>query len=403
MRWRSSTTLSLFLTSFFALSWIVLLLSFYFQSLELFLITIVLLLLTFFTRLYLKKAGEHVELVNNRRTIKLFKGEQETLSFTLNNTGNVPIWNGQLHFSLEPILHVSNVDLVQNTKNLQFYSIPYYLGRKEGKTISFPIYADKRGVTRIRKVELLIKDLFGWGRQLSILESLFQTEILIYPELLEVKGVERLSTFEMGSHSYEHSLYENLSSPAGSREYESSDPFNRIHWKATARTSELKTKVYERSIDLRWIFVLDLSVKRKNSPGQVSKDIETYISQLAFLCELATKRGVSFELHINLDPEGPSPCMTLEAGEGNAQLSNALELLARIDETRPLLSFERMSAWLRKRITDRSVVIRLGEPIQESKEAAFYHLLERKGHKCYEVKMSGDDAYLSHLERKKES
>ena len=139
MRWRSSTTLSLFLTSFFALSWIVLLLSFYFQSFELFLITIALLLLTFFTRLYLKNAGEHVELVNNRRTIKLFKGEQETLSFTLNNTGKVPIWNGQLHFSLEPILHVSNVDLVQNTKNLQFYSIPYYLGRKEGKTISFPL------------------------------------------------------------------------------------------------------------------------------------------------------------------------------------------------------------------------------------------------------------------------
>jgi uncharacterized protein (DUF58 family) len=399
MRWESQTTLSLFLSSFLGLSWVLLIVAFYFQSVELFLITIALMVLAYGTRFYLKKAARSVQVENKRRTIKLFKGEYETLSFSIQNQGRLPIWNGELHFALEPVLHLSHLEIVQNTKSLHYYSVPFFLKQEERKNISFSIHAHQRGATRIRKLQFTIKDLFGLGSRVSRLYGFFQTEVLIYPELKEVKGVEQLSTYEMGNFAYEHSLYENLSAPAGAREYVSTDPFNRIHWKATARTSELKTKVYERAIEMRWVFILDLSVKRKNSPGQVSHNIEAYISQLAFLCSVATKRGIAFEIHINLDPEGPAPSMVLEAGDGNAQLSKALELLARIDDTRPLLSFDRMSSLLKKRLTQRSVLIRLGEPIQSKEEMTFYQFLKNKGHKCYDVLSSDGHAYLSEIER----
>ncbi|MCA0171155.1 DUF58 domain-containing protein [Bacillus sp. RAR_GA_16] len=291
MRWESHTTLSLFLTSFLGLSWILLIVAFYFQSTELFLITIASMVLAYGTRLYLKKAASSVQIENKRRTIKLFKGEQETLSFSIQNRGRLPIWNGELRFALEPVLDLSHLEMVHNTKNLHYYSVPFFLRKEEQKNISFSIQAHQRGATRIRKLQYTIKDLFGLGSHVSSLTDFFQTEVVIYPELKEVKGVEQLSTFEMGNFAYEHSLYENLSAPAGAREYVSTDPFNHIHWKATARTSELKTKVYERSIEMRWVFILDLSVKRKNSPGQVSNNMEAYISQLAFLCTVATKRG----------------------------------------------------------------------------------------------------------------
>ncbi|MYL63197.1 DUF58 domain-containing protein [Bacillus hwajinpoensis] len=399
MRWESRTTLSLFLSSFLGLSWVLVIISFYFQSVELFIITIAVMLLTYGTRIYLKKAATSVQIENKRHTIKLFKGEHETLSFSIQNQGNLPIWNGELRFAVEPVIHIAQLEVVQNTKNLHYYYVPFFLRRNERKNISFSIHAYKRGATRIRNLQLIIKDLFGLGSRQSSLQGFSQTEVLIYPELSEVQGVEQLSTYEMGSHAYERSLYENLCAPAGAREYANSDPFNRIHWKATARTSELKTKVYERSIEMRWVFILDLSVKRKNSPGQVSNNIEAYISQLAFLCSVATKRGIAFEIHINLEPEGPASSMVLEVGEGNAQLSKALELLARIDDTRPLLSFERMSLLLQKRLSERSVLIRLGEPIQSKEEETFYQFLKSIGHMCYDVKMSDGYAYLSKIER----
>ena len=399
MKWESQTTLSSFLSSFLGLSWFLVIAAFYFQSVELFLITIALMVLAYGTRLYLKKAATSVQFENKRRTIKLFKGEHETLSFSIQNQGRLPIWNGELRFALEPVLHLSQQEIVQNTKNLHYYSVPFFLRQDQQKNISFSIHAHQRGATRIRKLQFTIKDLFGLGSHVSSLYGFFQTEVVIYPELKEVKGVEQLSTYEMGNFAYEHSLYENLSAPAGAREYVSTDPFNRIHWKATARTSELKTKVYERSIEMRWVFILDLSVKRKNSPGQVSNHIEAYISQLAFLCTVATKRGIAFEIYINLDPEGPDPSMILEAGEGNAQLSKALELLARIDDTRPLLSFDRMSSLLKKRLTQRSVLIRLGEPMQSIEEINFYQFLKNKGHMCYDVVLSDGHAYLSEIER----
>ncbi|WP_273833004.1 DUF58 domain-containing protein [Guptibacillus sedimenti] len=399
MSWESKTTLSLFLSSFLGLSWVLIIISFYLQSVELFIVTMALMLLSYGTRIYLKKAATSVQVENKRHTIRLFKGEHETLSFSIQNQGKLPIWNGELRFAVESVIHLSQLEIVQNTKNLHYYDVPFFMRRNERKNISFSIHAYERGATRIRNLQFIIKDLFGLGRRLSSFQGFSQTEILIYPELREVQGVEQLSTYEMGSHAYEHSLYENLCAPAGAREYANSDPFNRIHWKATARTSELKTKVYERSIEMRWVFILDLSVKRKNSPGQVSNNIEAYISQLAFLCSVATKRGIAFEIHINLDPEGPASSMVLEVGEGNAQLSKALELLARIDDTRPLISFERMSSLLKKRISERSVLIRLGEPIQSKEEETFYQFMKSIGHMCYDVKMSDGYAYLSKIER----
>ncbi|WP_226657093.1 DUF58 domain-containing protein [Pseudalkalibacillus hwajinpoensis] len=399
MRWESRTTLSYFLSSFMGLSWVFLIAAFYFQSVELFMITMAFMLLTYGTRIYLKKATESVQIENKRRTLKLFKGEHDTLSFSLQNRGKLPIWSGEMRFALEPVLHVTSLESVQNTKNLHYYSVPFFLRKNERKHISFPVHAYERGATRIRNLQFTIHDLFGLGSCLSRFNGFSQTEVLIYPELSEVRGVEHLSTYEMGNHAYEHSLYENLSAPSGAREYVNGDSFNRIHWKATARTSELKTKVYERSIEMKWVFFLDLSVKRKNSPGQVSSNIEAYISRLAFLCTIATKRAVAFEIYINLDPEGPASSMVLETGEGNAQLSRALELMARIDDTRPLLSFERMSSLLKKQITERSVFIRIGEPFQSNEEEAFYGSLKNKGHKCYDVTMSDGHAYLNEIER----
>src|SRR5204863_9822905 len=44
-----------------------------------------------------------------------------------------------------------------------------------------------------------------------------------------------------------HRLYEDPTRIGGVRPYEAGDPMNRVHWRATARTGQLHSKVYEPS------------------------------------------------------------------------------------------------------------------------------------------------------------
>ncbi|MFP3340210.1 hypothetical protein R0J91_19685, partial [Micrococcus sp. SIMBA_131] len=82
-----------------------------------FIVTMALILLSYGTRIYLKKAATSVQVENKRHTIRLFKGEHETLSFSIQNQGTLPIWNGELRFAVEPVIHLSQLEIVQNTKN----------------------------------------------------------------------------------------------------------------------------------------------------------------------------------------------------------------------------------------------------------------------------------------------
>jgi uncharacterized protein (DUF58 family) len=55
-----------------------------------------------------------------------------------------------------------------------------------------------------------------------------------------------------------HRLYEDPTRIAGVRRYEAGDPLNRIHWRATARTGEFHSKIFEPSCIVGATILLDL-------------------------------------------------------------------------------------------------------------------------------------------------
>src|ERR1019366_8024802 len=54
---------------------------------------------------------------------------------------------------------------------------------------------------------------------------------------------------------------------AGVRPYQQGDPLNRIHWRATARTGELHSRIYETSRVAGATFLLDFHAQSFQGPG----------------------------------------------------------------------------------------------------------------------------------------
>src|SRR5205823_3339540 len=88
-------------------------------------------------------------------------------------------------------------------------------------------------------------DLFGLHRRYRA-----DTEphfLLVYPQVVPLLGYDLASRRPIGDVRIMHRLFEDPTRIGGVRQYEAGDPMNRVHWRATARTGVLHSKVYEPS------------------------------------------------------------------------------------------------------------------------------------------------------------
>ena len=88
-------------------------------------------------------------------------------------------------------------------------------------------------------------DVFGLHRRYRVAtEPHF---LLVYPQVRPLAGFDIASRRPIGEVKMSYRLFEDPTRMAGVRRYEAGDPLNRIHWRATARTGMLHSKMYEPS------------------------------------------------------------------------------------------------------------------------------------------------------------
>jgi len=88
-------------------------------------------------------------------------------------------------------------------------------------------------------------DVFGLHRRYRLLtEPQF---VLILPKVLPLQGYSLASRRPLGEIRVAHRLFEDPTRLAGVRLFQQGDPLNRVHWRATARTGALHSRVYENS------------------------------------------------------------------------------------------------------------------------------------------------------------
>jgi uncharacterized protein (DUF58 family) len=153
--------------------------------------------------------------------------------------------------------------------------------------VEYQVHCQMRGYYQLGPLVMESGDLFGLHRRYRV--DADPHFLLVYPKVVALAGYELASRRPIGDVRLTHRLYEDPTRIAGVRPYEAGDPLNRVHWRATARTGELHSKVYEPSTLAGATILLDLHRDGYPSRG------EPHRSELAVTASASVANAV-FEM-----------------------------------------------------------------------------------------------------------
>ncbi len=185
---------------------------------------------------------ENLTAVRECNRVAVNVGEKVAVVITLRNRGLLPVAWALVEVLLPHgamIFDPPSLSLLGS--RLQLFSF-----RPHGQAMLFyQLQCNRRGYHQIGPLMVETGDLFGLDRRYRMLT--LPHFLLVYPEIAPLEGYELASRMPLGEVRMSHRLFEDPTRIAGVRAYEAGDPLNRVHWRATARTGSLHSKVYEPS------------------------------------------------------------------------------------------------------------------------------------------------------------
>jgi uncharacterized protein (DUF58 family) len=151
-----------------------------------------------------------------------------------------------------------------------------------------------RGYFQIGPLTLESGDLFGLHRRFRVLTE--PTFLLVYPRIVPLLGYDVASRRPIGDVTLSHRLYEDPTRIAGVRPYEAGDPLNRVHWRATARTGSLHSKIHEPSTLSGATILLDFhqaGYPQRGEPFRSEMAVTTAVSLANAVYEMGQQIGLA--------------------------------------------------------------------------------------------------------------
>jgi len=218
----------------------------------------ILLLSRFFTRTWTEKI-----VANRQCTGDVFEiGEHIEVTVEIENKGPLSIPWLIIEDSLPREV------LVQRPRRIQVDGGRLTLTRLspgEAESLNYTVTFLMRGYYQLGPLLLETGDVFGLHRRFRVAgEPHFA---LVLPKVLPLQGYNLASRRPLGEIRVVHRLFEDPTRLAGVRPYQQGDPLNRIHWRATARTGQIHSRIYETSRVAGATFLLDFHTQSYQGTG----------------------------------------------------------------------------------------------------------------------------------------
>src|SRR5262249_26709762 len=196
-------------------------------------------------------------------------GHKVKVHVTIRNNGHIPVpW-----VLLEDMLPKYAIKHPQRLKVVG-KRIQARMLRSQGEVeLKYELRCKGRGYFQIGPLVMESGDLFGLHRRYHV--GAEPEYLLVYPKVIPLQGYDIASRRPIGDIRLMHRLYEDPTRIAGVRPYEAGDPLSRVHWRATARTGLLHSKLYDPSTVAGATLVLDFHERGYHRQG------EPYRSELA--------------------------------------------------------------------------------------------------------------------------
>lgn len=370
---------------------------------QLFLITFFFLSLFLINYVYLIYSSKNVSIEGEKIIRKLFPGEETTLEIPFINNGRFPIiyMKGNIHIRrFDNAITLPNIkDDIEETLHYNSY---FSIHSETKKTMKLQIKSLKRGSGEISAIQIEMYDLLQIFHVKMQYIGPYRGEVVVYPSPIDIVPLQQFVQRERGDFFQSFSLYEDVMQIRGNREYVSSDPFNRIHWKASARMNELQTKEYEKINVSKWTIIVNIQEDKDGFHFiPTIHDLEHVLSQVTSACYIATERNIYFEIYINIKIPNSHYGIYLPFSNGKEHLKKALELLARIRKASFTSPIEKTIQTVTSRNDGETTILHFG-PYDEDVIRTYEGVKKKGGNVIFIPRKKTKDS-LIHEERKEGS
>lgn len=184
-----------------------------------------------------------------------------------------------------------------------------------------------RGVYQVGPSHISTGDFFGFFRSPKSIHK--AEEIVIYPKLVELKRVE-LPRHELFGSPGVQSPVQDPVYIMGTNDYHPSKPSRHIHWKASAKHSRLKEKIFEPSKQGKIMVVFDVAAFENDG---AAAPFEATLEIIASLMVQWSEKRISVGFMTNGMFEG-GEVSAVPSSSNPKQLTIILEVLARLQMTK---------------------------------------------------------------------
>ena len=256
------------------------------------------------------------------------------------------------------------------------------LARGEVETLNYTVTFLMRGYYQLGPVLLETGDVFGLHRRFRVAgEPHFA---LVLPKVLPLQGYNLASRRPQGEIRVVHRLFEDPTRLAGVRPYQQGDPLNRIHWRATARTGEIHSRLFETSRVAGATFLLDFHAQSFQGAGGTpsaelaivtvaslanavflmgqqiglvsnGRDAADRIRETGWRAEFTTRADAQQRASDPLANDRLRP-VRVETRKGSEKMGQILEMLARLEHTDGLEFSEMLAVAISQIPRDATVV-----------------------------------------------
>lgn len=227
----------------------------------------------------------------NRLTAE--EGDDVAVIVTINNTGGLPIpWIMVEDLLPRDALMYSPPSLGVSGPRLQLT----HLWPTSHRNLRYQLKCNRRGYYQLGPLVLETGDLFGLHRRFRVLTQ--PHFLLVMPKVVPLTGYAISSKRPIGEVRMTYRLFEDPTRISGVRAYQEGDSLNRIHWRATARTGTLHSKVYEPSTVAGVTLLIDFH-KHSHEARHEPRRSELAITAAASIANAVTLMGQQVGLVTN--------------------------------------------------------------------------------------------------------
>ncbi len=337
---------------------------------------------------YEKSIGSHFNLQNNKKTIRLFPGDEAHIELHFENRSIFPFIHGVFRFLLDDVVIVLKRSSATPFGHDEF---PLSIPGKGMTTLSIPIRGEKRGVAKLSQIQYRYPHLFKFHNVHLEYEHFFQQEVIVYPEPLPVEGLHAFFRVAPGLEQTRISPFVNMEQGIGTRNYHSGDPFKHINWNATAKQQTLQTNTFEKTIDKSLIMIINLQQEDRSNHAVAKQQLEKFLSHATYLAQYATKAGYPYQIFINSTQIGGRQSHQSHSENSQVNYMRTLEMLAHIPTHPMTFPISALMNRLDRSFTQPRTMIIIGEIFPQMNEMMTRN---RINHAYFQVKATGEKAVL---------